>query len=145
MRLAHRVHTSAAPAQVWELLGSPRAWPQFDLLLRGVRGGHGRAVAGEHLMALLRMSAVGIPIDVVEALPEKRLVLDLHLLPGLRERVTYDLTSALQGGTDIDVSVVVEGVLAAPAALPLWLYDGFTTRLLAARTERAARLARRAA
>ena len=145
MRLAHRVHTSAAPAQVWALLGTPRAWPQFDLVLRGVRGGHGRAVSGERLMALLRMSAVGVPVDVVEALPEKRLVLDVHLLPGLRERVTYDLTSALQGGTDIDVSVVVEGVLAAPAALPLWLYDGFTTRVLAARTDRAARQARRAA
>ena len=145
MRLAHRVHTAAAPAEVWQLLGTPGQWSQFDLLLRGVRGGHGRAVTGEHLMALLRMSAVGVPIDVVEALPEKRLVLDLHLLPGLRERVTYDLTTTLQGGTDIDVSVVVEGVLAAPAALPLWLYDGFTTRVLAARTDRAARLARRAA
>ena len=145
MRLAHRVHTCAAPEEVWQLLGTPGQWAQFDLLLRGVRGGHGRAVAGERLMALLRLSAVGVPVDVVEALPEKRLVLDLHLLPGLRQRVTYDLTSALADGTDIDVSVVVEGVLAAPAALPLWLYDGFTTRVLAARTDRAARLARRAA
>src|SRR5688500_4331198 len=145
MRLAHRVHTTAAPADVWQLLGSPGRWSQFDLVLRGVRGGHGRAVAGERLMALLRLSAVGVPVDVVEAPPEKRLVLDVHLLPGLRERVTYDLPSTLQGGTDIDVSVVVEGVLAAPAALPLWLYDGFTTRVPAARPDRAAPAARRAA
>lgn len=145
MRLAHRVHTSAAPGQVWALLGSPGQWPQFDVLLRGVRGGSGRAVAGERLMALLRLSAVGVPVDVVEAVPERRLVLDLHLLPGLRERVTYELTSALQGGTDITVSVVVEGVLAVPAAVPMWLYDGLTSRVLAARADRAARSARRSA
>ena len=145
MRLAHRVHTSAAPAEVWQLLGTPAQWSQFDLLLRGVRGGHGRAVAGERLMALLRLSAIGVPVDVVEAVPERRLVVAVHLVPGLTEQLTFDLTPAVGGGTDLVLSVVVEGVLARPAALPLWLYDGLTVRVLAARTDRAARQARRAA
>jgi hypothetical protein len=145
MHLSHRVHTSAAPAGVWQLLGNARSWPMFELSLRGVRGGRGRVTSGDHLMALLRMSAIGVPVDVVEAVPEQRLVLLVHLLPGLREQVTFDLTPAVRGGTDIAVSVVVDGLLARPAALPIWLYDGLTTRVLAARTDRIARLARRAA
>ena len=127
---------------VWELLGDGRAWSQFELSLRGVRG---QVAAGAHLMALLRMTAVGIPVDVVEAVPEQRLVLVVQLMPGLREELTFDLTDAVHGGTDIALSVVVDGLLAATAALPLWLYDGFTLRVLAARSDRLARLARRAA
>jgi len=142
MRLVHRVRTRAAPALVWQLLGNGAGWPQFDLSLRGVRG---EVRAGAHLMALLRMSAVGIPVDVVEVVPEQRLALVVHLLPGLREELTFDLTPSVAGGTDIAVSVVVDGLLARPAVLPLWLYDGFTARVLAARSDRSARLARRTA
>ena len=142
MRLVHRVHTRAAPSVVWQLLGDTQGWPLFELSLRGVRG-HLRA--GAHIMALLRLSAVGIPVDVVEAVPEERLALVVHLLPGLREELTFDLTTSVGGGTDIAVSVVVDGLLARPAVLPLWLYDGFTARLLAARCDRLARLAARSA
>ena len=142
MRLAHRVHTRAAPSVVWELLGDGHAWRQFELSLRGVRG---RVGTGEHIMALLRLSAIGIPVDVVESVPEQRLALVVHLLPGLREELTFDLTAAVDGGTDIALSVVVDGVLARPAVLPLWLYDGLTARVLAARSDRIARLARRSA
>lgn len=124
------------------MLGDPKAWPQFEPFLRGVRG---RIASGEHLMALLRLSAIGVPIDVVEAASERRLTLVVHLLPGLRHQVTYELTTAVRGGTDISVSVVVDGLLARPALLPLWLYDGLTARVLAARTDRAARQARRSA
>ena len=142
MRLVHRVHTSAAPSAVWELLGDAAAWSQFEMSLRGVRG---QVFPGAHLMARLRLSAVGVPVDVVEVVRERRLVLDVHLLPGLREQLAFDLTPAVRGGTDIVLAVVVEGVLARPAVLPLWLYDGFTARVLAARTDRVAKLARRAA
>ena len=142
MRLTHRVHTRATPALVWELLGDGQAWPQFELALRGVRG---QVRSGAHLMALLRMTAVGIPVDVVEAVREQRLVIVVQLLPGLREQLTIEMTEAVHGGTDISVSVVVDGLLAAPVALPLWLYDGFTARVLAARSDRLARLAGRAA
>ena len=145
MRLVHRVHTSATPAVVWRMLGDPGSWSQFDLFLRGVRGGRGRLSDGDRLMALLRLSAVGVPVDVVEALPERRLVLVVHLVPGLRQQVTYELMPAVRGGTDIAVSVVVEGLLARPAVLPLWLVDGLNARVLAARTDRLARQARRTA
>ena len=141
----HRVHTFATPAEVWELVGNPSAWSQFDLFLRGVRGHHTRTVTGARLMAMLRLSAVGVPVDVVEAVPERRLVVLVHVAPGLREQITCELTSAMRGGTDISVSVVVEGVLARAAVLPIWLYEGFTTRVLAATTDRLARQARRRA
>jgi uncharacterized protein YndB with AHSA1/START domain len=130
MRLVHRVPTAAPPAQVWELLGNAQ---------RQLPGGPGRARVGGHLMALLRFPALGIPVDVLAAEPDKRLVLLVHLAPGLRHTLTYELTPTVDGGTDIAVSVVVEGLLARPAALPLWLYEGFTVRVLAARTERATR------
>jgi hypothetical protein len=142
MRLVHRVSTSATPAQVWQLLGSPESWPLFELSLRGVRG---RLASGEPLMALLRFSAIGVPVDVVEVVPEQRLAVVVRLLPGLREELLFELAPALRGGTDISLSVVVDGLLAAPAVVPLWMYDGLITRVLAARSHSAARQARRAA
>ena len=142
MRLVHRVPTSAPPSVVWELLGDTRGWSQFEMSLRGVRG---QVAPGAHLMARLRLSAFGVPVDVVEVVRERRLVVDVHLLPGLRERLVFDLTPAVHGGTDISLGVIVDGVLARPAVLPLWLYDGFTVRVLAATTDRNARQARRSA
>ncbi|MCW2665225.1 MAG: hypothetical protein JWN57_187 [Frankiales bacterium] len=145
MRLAHRVRTSASPAQVWELLGNPLRWPEFDLSLRRVRGSHGAAATGQHLLALHRVLSLRIPVDVVEAVPEKRLVLLLHSAPGLRETVTTEVTPAVRGGSDITVSVVVDGLWARPAAVPMWLASGLTARVLAARTDRASRKATRGA
>jgi uncharacterized protein YndB with AHSA1/START domain len=136
MRLVHRVPTSAPPAQVWELLGDASAWSSWDLALRGVRG---KARTGARLMALLRFPALGVPVDVLAADRDQRLVLLVHLAPGLRQEITYALTPSVDGGTDLAVSVVVEGLFARPAALPLWLWDGFTTRVLAARSEQTAR------
>lgn len=145
MRLVHRVHTSASPAEVWSLLADPACWPQFDLSLRRVRGAHGRVAAGQHLLGLGRVLSVRIPIDVVEVEPEERLVLLVHTAPGVRERVTHELTPAVRGGCDVRVSIVVEGMFARAAFVPLWLAGGLTTRILAARTDRDARRARRTA
>ena len=145
MRLAHRVHTSATATQVWQLLGDPQAWPQFDLLLRRVEGHHAPATTGQNLIAVARFGALRIPVDVVEAVPGRRLVLLVHTAPGLRERVTHEITTAVRGGCDLTVSVVVDGLLAPVAAAPLYLVSGLTTRLLGARTERLARAARRVA
>jgi hypothetical protein len=80
---------------------------------------------------------------VVEAVPEKRLVLLVHSAPGVREYVTHELTPAVRGGCDLRVSVVVEGLFAPVAFVPLWLASGLTTRVLGARTDRDARRARR--
>lgn len=145
MRLAHRVHTSATAAQVWELLGDPRAWPRLDPLLRRVEGHHAPATTGQNLIAVARFGALRIPVDVVEAVPGRRLVLLVHTAPGIRERMTFEITTAVRGGCDLEVSVVVDGLLAPLAAAPLYLASGFTTRLLAARTDRLARAARRVA
>ena len=145
MRLAHRVHTSASAEQVWEVLGDPQRWPQFDVALRGVRGTHGQASSGQRLIGLARTAALGIPIDVLEATAPTRLVLLVHTLPGLRQQITHEVTPAARGGSHITVSVTVEGLLARPSVGWVFLATGLTARLLARRADRLARAARRAA
>ena len=145
MRLAHRVPTAATPAQVWAVLGDPRRWSEFELSLRGVRGRPGRAQTGQRLTGLSRFATLGLPIDVLEATPPSRLVLLAHVVPGLRERVIFDVASAARGGSDITVSVVVDGPLGWPAVAPLFLGNVLTVRLLSVRSDRIARAARRAA
>lgn len=139
MALVHRVHTAASPAQVWELLGDPANWPQFEVLLRRVRGHAGPARAGAHLVGVVRVLSVGVPVDVVEAVRERRLVLLVHTAPGVRQEITTELTPSVQGGCYLRVSVVVEGIFARLAVAPVWLTTGLTTRVLAARTDRVAR------
>lgn len=143
MRLAHRVHTRATPAQVWTLLGDPQAWPTFDLFLWRVRGSDVRT--GQRLVGVARVARLRIPIDVAEAVPGRRLVLVVHTAPGVKETVTHDVTPAVRGGSDLEVSVVVEGLFAPLAVAPLFLAGGLTARLLAARGDALARAARRAA
>lgn len=145
MRLRHRVRTSATPAQLWGLLGDPDRWPEYEIFLRKVHGRSGRAASGQHLLGVARGLAVRIPIDVVDVLPERRLVLRVHLAPGVTEELTCELTPHVGGGCDLAVSVVVEGLFARGAALPLWLARGLTARVLAHRVERMARTARKAA
>ena len=144
MRLAHSAYTSATPAQVWELLGDPKRWPEFDLWLRKVLGTTGRLNDGQMLMGLARMSVVRIPVDVLEVVPGQRLVLMAHLAPGVRHQVTTELTPSVRGGCDVRVSVVVEGLFAVGAVLPLWLASGLTARVLAARSDAEARRLRKA-
>ena len=65
--------------------------------------------------------------------------------PGITEELTFVLTETTKGGTDIRVSIVVEGLFARPAAPVLWLANGLNARVLAARTATMARAARRTA
>ena len=145
MRLSHRVRTSASPALVWSVLGTPARWPEFDVFLTRVRGVAGTATAGQHLVGLSRWTALGIPLDVLEAVPEERLVLRVRTAPAITEELTFVLTPTTKGGTDISVSIVVEGLLARPAVPVLWLANGLNARVLAARTHKMAKAARRAA
>lgn len=145
MRLAHRVRTSASPGQVWQVLGDPSRWPEFELLLRRVRGGEGAVAAGQTLLGVSRVALIAVPIDVLEAVPASRLVLRVHAAPGVVERLAFEVVPLARGGSDISVSVVVEGLFARAAVLPLWLGSGFTTRVLGVRAERLARAARSAA
>ena len=41
VRLSHRVHTAGSAADVWSLLGEPRRWPRFDVVLARVVGASG--------------------------------------------------------------------------------------------------------
>jgi uncharacterized protein YndB with AHSA1/START domain len=142
MPRAHRARTLATPAEVWSILDSPSSWPQFNLTLRRVRGAGGHVAAGQHLLGIGRGTGMRVPVDVLEAVPDRRLVLRVHTAPGVREEVTHELTPAVRGGCDISVSVVVEGLFARPAFVPLWLAAGGTARLLAVRADRLARAAR---
>lgn len=143
MHLSHRVSTSASPAQVWELLGAPWRWPEFNPFLRRIRGAPESARTGQTLLAIARFSAVQVPIDVVEAVAEQRLELFLHTAPGVHHRVLHEMTPRVRGGCIVRVSSTVEGLFAPAAVAPLWLADGFVVRLLAAQADRVARAARR--
>lgn len=144
MKLAHRVRTSASPAQVWALLGTPKQWPQFDVFLTKVRGTDRSATVGQHLVGISRWTKLGIPLDVLEVEPEQRLVMRVRTAPGITEELTFVLTPTTKGGTDVCVSIVVEGLFAGPAAPVLWLANGLNARVLAHRTHRLARQARKA-
>lgn len=145
MRLAQRVRTSASPSQVWEVLGQPRRWPEFELALRWVRGSVGPVAPGQTLMGVSRFPLLAVPIDVLEAVPGSLLVLRVHVAPGVVERLAFQVVPLARGGSDISVSVVVEGLFAPAAVLPLWLGSAITTRVLGLRVERLAQAARRAA
>jgi len=145
MRLAHRVHVSAGPAEVWQLLGSPRRWPEFNPFLRRIQGRPERVRTGDTLLAVARVSSARIPIDVVEADPERRLELFFHTAPGVRERVAFELVPDVRGGCTLRVTVVVEGLFARAAVAPLWLANGLVARVLGFRAERDARAARQRA
>ena len=143
MRLAHRVSTSASPAQVWDLLGRPRRWPEFNPFLRRVHGAPETARTGQTLLGVARFTGVRVPIDVVEAVPEQRLEIFLHTAPGVRHRLVFELTPKVRGGCSVRVGVTVEGLFARAAVAPLWLADGFVARLLGAQADRDARAARK--
>lgn len=145
MRLVQRVRTSAGPAQVWEVLGEPARWPEFEPFLRRVRGTHGAAAAGQTLVGVSRIASLAVPVDVLEVVPRRRLVLRVHAAPGVTQTVTYEVLPVLSGGSDLRGSLAVAGLFARPAAVPLWLANGLTVRLLAVRAERLTRAARRAA
>jgi hypothetical protein len=142
MRLAHRVTSTAAPDQVWALLGTPRRWPEFDPLLSRVHGAPDVARTGQTLLGIARLSGLRIPLDVVEAVPEQRLELFWHTAPGLAQRVVYEVARTLRGGSSIRVGAVVEGLFAPAAVVPVWLSNGLVVRVLAARAERAAQRGR---
>jgi uncharacterized protein YndB with AHSA1/START domain len=143
VKLVHRVRTPASPALVWSVLGTPTSWPLFDVFLSKVKGATRAAEPGQHLVGVSRWTVLGIPLDVLEVVPEKRLVMRVRTAPGITEELTFVLTPTTRGGTDIRVSVVVEGLFARPAAPVLWLANGLNARVLAGRTARLARTARR--
>ena len=143
MRLAHRVTTSATPAQVWDLLGRPARWSEVNPFLRRVQSAPESVRTGQTLLGVARGSGVRVPVDVVEAVPGQRLELFLHTAPGVRHRLVFELTPVVRGGCSVRLGVTVEGLFARAAVVPLWLADGLLVRLLVAQAERAARAERK--
>ena len=130
---------------VWDVLGTPTNWPLFDVFLSKVKGSTREAEVGQHLVGISRWTALGIPLDVLEVDPERRLVMRVRTAPGITEELTFVLTPTTRGGTDIRVAIVVEGLFARPAAPLLWLANGLNARVLATRSARTARASRRTA
>ena len=145
MRLVQQVHAAASPAQVWAVLGEPARWPEAEPFLRRVRGTHGPAAVGQTLVGVSRVANLTVPVDVLEVVPARRLALRVHTAPGVRETVTFEILPVISGGSDVRVSVVVDGLFARVAAGPVWLSRLLTVRLLAVRAQRLARAAGRAA
>ena len=139
VKLVHRVRTPAPPPIVWEVLGTPTNWPLFDVFLSKVKGSSREAVVGQHLVGISRWTVLGIPLDVLEVEPERRLVMRVRTAPGITEELTFVLTPTTRGGTDIRVSIVVEGLFARAAAPVLWLANGLNAHVLASRTALLAR------
>lgn len=145
MRLTSSARTTASPAQVWEVLGSPVRWPEFEPFLRRVRGTQRGAAPGQTLVGVARFGAVAVPIDVLEVVPGSRLVLRVHTAPGVRQTMSFDVLPTVDGGSDLRLGLVVEGLFARAAVGPVWLAGALTLRLLAARGDRIARADGRAA
>jgi hypothetical protein len=125
------------------MLGSPRRWPEFNPFIRRISGSPERVRSGQTLLAVARVTSLRIPVDVVEAVPERRLELYFHTAPGVAERVVFELTPTVRGGCALRVTVVVEGIFARLAFAPLWLANGLVARVLATQVDRSARAARR--
>lgn len=137
MRLRHRGRTAAPPERVWQALGDPARWPEFMITLKKVRGVHGPARDDQRLLGISRSPlGIPIPIDVVAAVANERLVLRVHSLPGVTEQTAFVLTPSTRGGTDISVSTEVEGLFALPALPGVWTALEVTTRMLALRAAR---------
>ncbi|MCW2673915.1 MAG: Polyketide cyclase / dehydrase and lipid transport [Frankiales bacterium] len=134
VKLVHRVRTPAPPSVVWGVLGTPANWPLFDVFLSKVKGASREAVVGQHLVGISRWTVLGIPLDVLEVEPERRLVMRVRTAPGITEELTFVLTPTTKGGTDVRVSIVVEGLFAGAAAPLLWLANGLNAHVLASRT-----------
>ena len=137
MRLRSRVRSCATPEQVWAVLGDPQRWPEFDLTLHRVHGSPGRVATGQRLLGVGRAWGVRIPLDVVEAVPERRLVLRVRPAPGVAQEVTTEIVPR-GDGCEVTASAVVEGLFARMVVLPFWVTISVTTRLLVTRAERLA-------
>lgn len=133
VRLSHRVRTSGSAADVWSLLGEPRSWPRFDVALARILGASGAVVQGQRLVAITRGVPLRIPVDVVRVVPQRAVRLRVAAAPGLREAIEYLLVPAPRGGTQVSLTVELDGPMARAAAPAAWGSSAASARLLARR------------
>jgi hypothetical protein len=143
MSLVRRLHTSATPAEVWALVGTPDRWPTIHPALRRMQGAPDRARTGQTLLAIARVTSMRVPVDVVDAVPERRLELLVRTAPGLSERLVLELAPSLKGGCELRGRAATEGLFGRLAAVPSRLSSALLVRLVAVQAERTARAGRR--
>ena len=136
---------SAAPlSEVWAVLADPARWVEFDPFLRAVEAddsddpesaGAFDLMAGEQLVAHVRLSRRRIPVEVDHVVNRSSLATTSRLLRGLAEEVEHFLIPQASGGTLVTARITLHGPLALPALLPRWVFRSLAVRLLARAAE----------
>jgi hypothetical protein len=138
--------SSAAPvSDVWAVLAHPERWVEFDPFVRAARpaeqnadpesGGGFDIVAGQQLLAQVRLSRRQLPVEVDHVVNRSSLVTTAALLHGLAEEVEHVLIPQASGGTLVTARITLHGPLALPALVPRWVFRAMTVRLLARAAE----------
>ena len=139
--------SSAAPVPaVWAVLAHPDRWVEFDPFLRAVEpssdapageqdSGAWEVVAGEQVLAQVRLVRGQIPVDIDHVVNRSSLATTAHLLHGLDEEVEHLLIPQASGGTLVTARITLHGPLALPALLPRWIFRALAVRLLARTAE----------
>ena len=139
--------SSAAPVPaVWAVLAHPDRWVEFDPFLRAVEpssdpregedaAGAWEVVAGEQVLAQVRLFRTQLPIDVDHVVNRSSLATTSQLFRGLAEEVEHLLIPQASGGTLVTARITLHGPLALPALLPRWLFRSLAVRLLARTAE----------
>ncbi len=142
-----RARSVASVADVWEVLGRPDRWGEFEPMLRSVtpwpadpdgpaagRDGGGVS-AGQRLRALVRCWPMPMAVDVDHVVNRSSLAVTTRLLPGLTEEVEHLVIPSASGGSVLTVRLTLHGPLAVPSLLPRWFARAVTLRLLARAAE----------
>jgi hypothetical protein len=142
--------SSAAPVPaVWAVLAHPERWAEFDPFVRAVEPSPQmpheddtdtwEVVAGEQVLAQVRLLRRQIPVDVDHVVNRSSLATTARLFHGLAEEVEHLLIPQASGGTLVTARITLHGPLALPALLPRWIFRSLAVRLLARTAENALR------
>lgn len=133
--------SSAAPvSDVWAVLAHPERWAEFDPFVRavepadqdaGTESGGFDVMAGQQLLAQVRLSRRQVPVEVDHVVNRSSLATTAQLFHGLAEEVEHVLIPQASGGTLVTARFTLHGPLALPALLPRWVFRAMTVRLLA--------------
>lgn len=140
-----RASSAASVSDVWAVLAHPERWVEFDPFLRTVAAQAGEdggepagafeLMAGEQLLAEVRLSRRRVPVEVDHVVNRSSLTTTAQLLPGLAEELEHLLIPQASGGTLVTARFTLHGPLALPALLPRWVFRALTVRLLARAAE----------
>ena len=92
-------------------------------------------MAGQQLLAQVRLSRRQVPVEVDHVVNRSSLATTAQLFHGLAEEVEHVLIPQASGGTLVTARITLHGPLALPALLPRWVFRAMTVRLLARAAE----------